>query len=311
MNNDLLAFVKHLSNLDPKTLTQKALKTTEEVGELAKSVLPYENASGTLHRFVTKPQILDNAADIILCAYSIAYNLGYDDSEIEAMLLKKATKWSGLLSKESKGQFPLPFELHVSVADVDYNKVDLFKSDCGIVGVKPIIIELEKGNEMVMRDCMTSSIIIGDNNTAMDELIRIGHALKTKGYKVVRQKIETVPWHPAAPSISDSLDTVVNEFNYFESHLRIVTTADKRPTLQIIAKESGAHLSRNYFKMLSETEFIIMMTLREYKTCAEAFQERVQSLHDKLERMGFIVDKVEIEFALYDSNMDHDKAWLS
>lgn len=310
MNPELLSFIKALSNQDPKTLSQKGLKTTEEVGELAKSILPYDGAAGTRHRFVTKPQILENVADVMLCVMSIAYNLGYDDSDIEAMLLKKSTKWSGLLSKESKGVFPLPFELHISVADVDYDKVDLFKADCANVGVKPIVIELEKGVNIVMRDCMTSSIIIGDNNLAQIELFRIAGFLNQMGYNVVRQKIETVPWHPAAPSSIDSKEVIESNQNYFESHLRIVTTADNRSVLQTIAKESGAHLSRNYFKRLSETEFIIMMTLREYKTYSEAFQGRVTSLHSKLEHMGFIVDKVEIEYAIYDSNMDHDKIWF-
>lgn len=311
MNPELLSFIKALSNQDPKTLSQKGLKTTEEVGELAKSILPYDGAAGTRHRFVTKPQILENVADVMLCVMSIAYNLGYDDSDIEAMLLKKSTKWSGLLTKESKGIFPLPFELHVSVADVDYDKVDLFKADCELIGVKPIVIELEKDIKVVMRDCMTSSVIIGDNNQAQIGLIRIANSLKNMGYKVTRQKIETVPWHPAAPSIVDTKEVIESNQNYFESHLRIVTTAEKRPVLQTIAKESGAHLSRNYFKRLSESEFIIMMTLREYKTVSEAFQDRVTSLHSKLERMGFIVDKVEIEYAIYDSNMDHDKIWIN
>jgi hypothetical protein len=258
---------------------------------------------------VTKPQILDNAADIILCAYSIAYNLGYDDSEIESMLLKKATKWSGLLSKESKGEFPLPFELHLSVGEI--NNLDLFKSDCETIGVKPIVIELEKGSEMVMRDCMTSSVIIGDNNTAMDELIRIGFSLKVMGYKVVRRKIETVPWHPAAPSDETPYDIRKDEFRYFESHLRIVTTEDKRNDLVQIAKLEGAHLSRNYFKKLSESEYIAMMTLRHYGTTSNQFELDVKKLHKILTNVGFIVDKVEIEYAIYDSNMDHDKIWLT
>lgn len=43
MTND---FIKKLSLSDKKTLSQKALKTCEEVGELAKAVLPFDSAHG-------------------------------------------------------------------------------------------------------------------------------------------------------------------------------------------------------------------------------------------------------------------------
>jgi hypothetical protein len=46
---------------------------------------------------------------------------------------------------------------------------------------------------------MTSSKHFGDNRSAYDESLRIVNELKDYGYKVVRSKIESVPWHPAAP----------------------------------------------------------------------------------------------------------------
>lgn len=309
MNPELLSFIKALSIQDPKTLSQKGLKTTEEVGELAKSILPYDGAAGTRHRFVTKPQILENVADVMLCVMSIAYDLGYEDVDIESMLALKSKKWSGIIAKEGKTTFPLPFEIHISISDC--TNVDIFKLDCkNVVGVKAIVIELEKKSEIVMQDVMTSSIHYGDNRSALEYMNHISHELFELGYNVVRKKIETVPWHPAAPSITDSENEIKEIGLYFESHLRIVTTEERRKVLELLAKEKGAHLSRNYFKKLSESEFIIMMTLREYKTYSESFQQRVKLLHDELERRGFIVDKVEIEYAIYDSNMDHDKIWF-
>ena len=38
---DVFDTIKQLSHIDEKSLTQKALKTAEEVGELAKVVIPY------------------------------------------------------------------------------------------------------------------------------------------------------------------------------------------------------------------------------------------------------------------------------
>jgi hypothetical protein len=50
MNNELLDYIQNLSLRDFKTLSQKALKVSEECGELAKAVLPYDNAYATRHR---------------------------------------------------------------------------------------------------------------------------------------------------------------------------------------------------------------------------------------------------------------------
>ena len=81
MEKELLKYIKTLTDQDTKTLIGKALKTSEETGELAKKVLPYENAAGTLHRFVEKESILEECADIFLCVQSIAYQLGFSDED--------------------------------------------------------------------------------------------------------------------------------------------------------------------------------------------------------------------------------------
>ena len=47
MNTELLSYIQKLSIRDKKTLSQKALKVTEECGELARVVLPFDNAAGT------------------------------------------------------------------------------------------------------------------------------------------------------------------------------------------------------------------------------------------------------------------------
>ncbi len=312
MNKELLKFIRTLSENDTKSLTGKALKTSEEVGELAKVVLPYENAAGTLHRIVNRRHILDSVADIILCALSVAHDLKFSDEEIESMIAEKSAKWSGLQTKEGNGKFPLPFEIHVTVEKpiLDQESLDEFKTSCQLIGVKPIILYLEKEQDVVMVDIMTSSVHYGDNNSAQKEAERIADGLSTKDYKVVRVKIETVPWHPAAPTIGCDWDKVP-ENSYFESHLRIVTTKDRKDELLEIAKEHNAHLSRNFFKKISDDQYIILMTLREYDEAREPFELIVNNLKDHLESENFLVDKAEIEFALFDTNNDHDNKWIA
>jgi len=310
MNQELLKFIKDLSEKDSKNLTGKGFKATEELGELAKAILPYESASGTLHRFVHRRQILENAIDLMLCAYSIAYDLKYTDQDIEDMLKEKSIKWAGIQAKEGKISFPLPFEIHVTVdALMDEKSIEIFKQTCAEIKVKPIIIDLEKDGKIVMKDAMTSSVHFGDNTSAIKAANEVAKHFKINGYDVLRVKIETVPWHPAAPSKNDP-EFVMPKDCYFESHLRIITNKESRPVLERIANSYDAHLSRNFFKRINDTDYIIMMTLRDYKIVSEIFKSKVENLKKVLNDAGFIVDKTEIEFAVYDTNTEHDIEWI-
>ena len=309
MRSNIYEFIKTLSENDKKNLTGKALKTSEEVGELAKAILPYENASGTLHRFVQRRQILDAAADVMLCALSIAYDLKYTDEEITDMMHEKASKWAGIQAKEGKTIFPLPYEIHVTVDLSSFGSLDSFKAYCINHSLKPIVIELEKNSSIVMNDVMTSSVHYGDNNTAMSKPYSIANNMKREDYNVTRVKIETIPWHPAAPSSEDKV-FVMPDDSYFESHIRIVTKKVRKFELEAIAKNYSAHISRNYFKKINDDEYIIMMTLRSTTDTREGFKERVEELKSIISEYGFLVDKTEIEFAVHDSNVKHDIEWL-
>lgn len=314
MNPRLLAFVRALTEADRKTLSQKALKTTEEVGELAKKVLPFDNAFATTHRFVEKRDILVECADVILCALSVAYDLGFDDEAIEEMMATKAEKWAGLQAREAGVKYPLPFELHVTVQSAP---ADAFRQVCETLKVKPIFLALQdRSGATVLEDVMTSSVFFGDNRQALDELERIAQGLADAGLAVVRKKIETVPWHPAAPSEKNGVATMPPG-GYFESHLNVIVEAAnaeeaqaKREQLADIARAGGAHLSRNVFKKLSETAFTVMMTLRAYNGTREQFDVSRDWLAGALDVSGFQVEKVITEFSIYDTKNAHDASWL-
>ena len=91
---------------DKKTLSQKGLKLAEEVGELAKVILPYDSAHGTNHRFIDKERILEEVVDVYLTNISIAHSIGITDEEFDEMLNRKSLKWAELQSKESNATFP-------------------------------------------------------------------------------------------------------------------------------------------------------------------------------------------------------------
>jgi NTP pyrophosphatase (non-canonical NTP hydrolase) len=298
-------YIKSLTSTDKKSLSQKGLKVCEEAGELAKVILPFDNAPTTLHRFVEKRRILEEVVDVMLTSISIAYELGYTDDDIEEMFGIKAEKWHGLQAKETKLTFPIPFEIHVTVKLPD-TAINLFKEVCGQIGVKPIVIELEKNGENVMRDVMTSSHFFGTNAEAYHECVRVADELTKNGFDVVRKKIETIPWHPAAPTG----DAKMPQDCYFESHISCVITPEEKALLSDIAQRHDGHLSKNFFKKLEDGKFVNMITLRWYQGNLVDFMEHLDKLKKDLTDNNVLFEKTIVEFSIYDTKINHDFKWL-
>jgi NTP pyrophosphatase (non-canonical NTP hydrolase) len=328
-------FIKELSIQDKKTLSQKALKTCEEVGELAKAILPFDSAAGTNHRFVDREQILEEIADVYLTNISIAYSLGFSDEEINDMIYRKSLKWSEIQSKESESPFPLPFEIHITVDGsemidpilFDRKKfdIDYFKRVCKDIGVKPIVLDLETNSDII-KDTMTSSKFFGDNRSVYDESQRIVNSLEESGFEVLRTKIETVPWHSKAPK-NLKIGEIIPDNCYFESHIGISIFKSQKEILDkfverefnsemlgdflnIKIKEFGSlKLSSNFFKK-SEDKFINIITFRSSKVGYTTFKEIVELIKKTMNLGGFDYEKVEIEFCIYDTNLSHDNKWM-
>jgi NTP pyrophosphatase (non-canonical NTP hydrolase) len=329
--NNINDFIKKLSIKDKKTLSQKGLKLVEEIGELARFILPYDSAHGTNHRFIDREAILEEVVDVYLTNISIAHSLGFTDEEFNEMLSKKSEKWSQLQASEEKAEFPLPFEIHVTVdmsriIDENNNPVygkkyfaEDFKKQCESLGVKPIVIELQL-EDGTLEDVMTSSKHFGDNRSAYEESMRIVNELKIRGYKVVRNKIESVPWHPAAPVISTGKE--IPNGCYFESHLGVVIKPEEKERLNefvkytltdshLIELSGTAKLSQNFFKKSKDgSAFINMLTYRSNMCGSPKFKLEVEGIKHLIQEEGFEFEKVEVEYAVYDTNVTHDAKWI-
>lgn len=302
--SELTDFIRTLSEEDTKTLSQKALKVCEEVGELAKVVLPFDNASGTIHRFVDRNNILEEIADVYLTDISIAYSLGFTDDEIEEAILTKAKKWARLQRSESKVDDKIPFEIHITIESWDNER---FIRICKALGVKPIVLNLQAGSKSI-EDVMTSSVHFGNNRSAYDEMKRISKGMQTAGYKVVREKIETVPWHPAAPTEENS---VMPKDCYFETHIGVTVRDDEeKERLGKLAKSLSVHMSKNAFKNNPNGSFTQMLTYRNYTGSMETFESEASIIYNIIELNGFEVEKQIIEFSIYDTKISHDSKWL-
>ncbi len=308
MKQELLHKISQLSFNDRKTLSQKVLKAAEELGELAKAILPIDDAHSTTHRFADKKKALEEVSDTMLCLLSVSYDLGFSYEDLEEMMEHKSKVWEGLQAKEGAiNTSKIPFEIHVTVSN---SSVDTFKKACFELNVKPILLDLHLKNAGVMKDLMTSSTFVGTNNGAYTEMKRISSGLKTLGFNVLREKIETVPWHPAAPSINFNHSKMPSSC-YFESHLGVLSKKSRLDDLSKIADKYGAKRSTNVWKDYGDEQVKIMITLRSSNLFYEPFIEKLHGLKDAIIENGFVVDKEIVEFSIFDTKISHDASWIS
>lgn len=314
MFDSLFDEIVDITQRDKKDTTQTYVKLGEEHGELAKELLAYLNTPSTLHRFSTRESVVEECIDVALVAISLAIKAGANRPEIEKMFRSKMDKWATILQNEGrlKDITNIPFEIHIT-CDVDKMKksefVQKFKLGCLEAGVKPISLLLINSNGEQLEDNMTSSKFFGTNSEAIAESERIANIMKSY-VGVVRSKIETVPWHPLAPQTEGQH---MPDGCYFESHVAIIIpsniTADDLWKLKSLCIQHSAHFSQNVIKS-NQDGYVQMATIREYKDRV-SFDKRVNDFVECLAAHGFEHERVISEFSLFDTNVHHDKSWLT
>jgi hypothetical protein len=200
---------------------------------------------------------------------------------------------------------PLHYEIHITVKT---DNTPEFIRQCEAVGVKPIVLDLQKSDgSSGIQDVMTSSKITGDDYDAFQKMVEVSHTLTDKGFNVVREKIETVPWHPKA-LVHDGYSTE----NYFETHIPVLIKEDEVEGLAKVAKFLKLHLSRNAFKKLSNGYVVQFITLRTYTESLITFKFWMKYHMEALYKYGYsFFEEPEIEYALYDSKVNHDAEWIA
>ena len=204
----------------------------------------------------------------------------------------------------------LHYEIHVTVQT---NNVEQFRAKCKNIGVKPIILDLQTKSGDVLCDVMTSSTIstedisIGDAQKEMD---RIVSELANDGFQILRKKIETVPWHPEAPTEHNGQRHFPG--SHFEAHLGVIIKSEEDATiLTEFAGKHSLHLSKNIFKRFDDGSYCQMATYRSYTMVKEDFELNIEEIVKTLKSDGLTFEKAPtIEFAIYDSNHEHDSTWL-
>ena len=70
-----IELIKEITYQDKKTLSERALKLSEETGEVAEAVLSYTNACGCSYKHKTRKDILENFSEEHLEALKKAVRL--------------------------------------------------------------------------------------------------------------------------------------------------------------------------------------------------------------------------------------------
>jgi hypothetical protein len=198
---------------------------------------------------------------------------------------------------------PLHYEIHVTVKTED---VKGFIEECGAIGVKPIVLDLQTQSGDSIQDVMTSSKVTGTDLDAVSGMRLVSDHLSFKGFNVVREKIETVPWHPKALVHDENSGT-----GYFETHIPVLVREDNVKGFARLARFFSLHPSRNPFKKASNGYVVQMATLRKYNCSIDQFKRELDWAFDCIFKYGYSLYKEpEIEYALLDSNVTHDSDWI-
>lgn len=195
-------------------------------------------------------------------------------------------------------------EIHVTVAAETTDPAH-FKEASEQLGVKAHVIYNEFPNGDTIVDYLTGSEIHDSTERAFSEMGRVATGLRESGLNVVREKIETTPWHPDSPKTS--LDRLAPG-QYFECHLTL-------PDLETIHGFRVLKWGDVPF-LISTTDNkreagLLFATMRHYIATAGTFCQDVEDIRAALAAQLTTVSMPTVEFAIYDSNPDHDNEWVN
>lgn len=176
------------------------------------------------------------------------------------------------------------YQQHVTVDPrTDISK---FKRVCSeVLKVEPIVIE------NLIHDKWHYDIFTSSNEPLYQ---RVADGLRLNGFRVLRQKTETVPWNPLVPTRINK--KLTRPYQYFEAHLKVSNPNEGMLQYKRLGLLVSKRIDRD----------IPMFTLRRMSKTIEDFEEELSFIKQKL-----WVTKAITEFAIFDSNLDYDKEWMN
>jgi uncharacterized protein (TIGR02996 family) len=197
------------------------------------------------------------------------------------------------------------FEVHVTARPDGPAGADRFAEWCRARGLKCVRIVLDRGSTTDQpmatwrRANTTLPAVLAEANQHASDAVR-------DGFAVVRVKIETDPANADVPATdADAIPEL-----YFEHHVKLRRPPHAtRAGLLAVCERHAAHLSRNAFREVGDTEERFV-TQRAYGVGRTTAAERVAALLMHLHDTGETVVESEFEYCVYDSNPSLDAGWL-
>lgn len=311
MNNDIIEQIITNTKLDKKDFLSTYAKVGEETGELAKEILSYLNEPTNLHRYSTKNNIIEECVDTILTVYSLAIKAGASQDEIEDMMNIKLSKWATILQNEGrlKDINKIPYEYHCTFEfDIEKYSISILREICNKYNSKLVILEIPDITGKIYKEYMTTSNYYGKNSDAIQLCKDLANNLRNDGLNVIREKVETVPWHPLAPQNTD----IIHD-GYFEVHIELPIDNDINTyslyELKKICTEFKAVFSQNVSKKYNDY-YVQMVTIRKYNSCRKSIENIITNFTNNLKCININVSTPLIEFCIFDTNADLDDKWM-
>lgn len=202
------------------------------------------------------------------------------------------------------------FEAHITIKSIHTEDFSVFQSFCAENNLKPIQIELARGDFALQQ--MTSSVHEGIFGGVLEEVKEIATRLGRQGFEVVRLKIEASPFNEGLPAHNAEVADHPAE-NYFEHHLKLALAdfASVASLLETVCQKYEAHISRNAFKKTENGIEERFVTVRHYGLGRQEAEEALQKLADDLTQNGFEILKSVTEYCVYDDFVNLDANWLT
>ena len=192
------------------------------------------------------------------------------------------------------------YEIHITVGvdASDPEEIARFKRNAERLGTKGIVLDA-----FPLIEIMTSSRFQGEQNDAFKEMTRLVVGLSGLGYPILRSKVETDLANPAC------LTLLPNQ--YFEAHIEVLLNDADYANLKELREDLEFYLSSNVDKPPRGDKYVHIIPVRQYHTFPHLFAQRIAAFTRVLQVEGFTLPTpIENEFALYDTNPEHDTPWF-
>ncbi|WP_316862243.1 MazG-like family protein [uncultured Cohaesibacter sp.] len=107
----MLETIFELTGKDPKSLQQRALKLSEEAGEVAQAVLSATGAPGSSYKAMTLEDVREEAVDAAIVALAILAQASESEEaylvELDRLVAEKCNKWKTTLATDAAELDPM------------------------------------------------------------------------------------------------------------------------------------------------------------------------------------------------------------